>query len=104
MTELVVTSRFIVKGKVRSIISAWDDSNRMIWTYVEIRSNSLLKGDLAAQTVVLKQAGGFDGISGIHVFGQPDFFPGQEVLLFLNTAPDGTLHVAHTFHGHVFHH
>jgi hypothetical protein len=98
-TDLVATSRFIVKGEVRSVTSAWNDAHTMIWTYVEIRSNSLLKGDLAAQTVVLKQAGGFDGISGIHVFGQPNFFPGQEVLLFLNTAPDGTLHVAHTFMG-----
>ena len=28
--ELAVTSRFIVKGNVRSVISAWDDSNSMI--------------------------------------------------------------------------
>ncbi|HEX5735122.1 MAG TPA: matrixin family metalloprotease [Blastocatellia bacterium] len=97
--ELAVTSRFIVKGNVRSVISAWDDSNRMIWTYVEISSDSVLKGDLSAQTIVLKQAGGFDGMSGIHVFGQPDFTPGQEVLLFLNTAPDGSLRVAHAFLG-----
>lgn len=97
--ELAVTSRFIVKGNVRSVISAWDDSNRMIWTYVEISSDSVLKGDLAARTIVLKQAGGYDGLSGIHVFGQPEFTPGQEVLLFLNTAPDGSLRVAHAFLG-----
>jgi matrixin/putative Ig domain-containing protein len=97
--ELAVTSRFIVKGSVRSVISAWDDSNRMIWTYVEIDSDSVIKGDLSAQTIVLKQAGGYDGLSGIHVFGQPDFTPGQEVLLFLNTAHDGSLHVAHAFLG-----
>lgn len=97
--ELAVTSRFIVKGSVRSVISAWDDSNRMIWTYVEIDSDSVIKGDLSAQTIVLKQAGGYDGLSGIHVFGEPDFTPGQEVLLFLNTAQDGSLHVAHAFLG-----
>ncbi len=97
--ELAVTSRFIVKGTVRSVISAWDDTQTMIWTYVEIRSETVLKGDLASRTIVLKQAGGFDGQTGIHVFGQPNFYIGQEVLLFLNSAPDGSLHVAHTFMG-----
>ena len=97
--DLAVTSRFIVKGTVRSVISAWDDTQTMIWTYVEVRSESVIKGDLTARTIVLKQAGGFDGQTGIHVFGQPNFYAGQEVLLFLNTAPDGSLHVAHTFMG-----
>ena len=97
--DLAVTSRFIVKGTVRSVISAWDDTQTMIWTYVEVRSESVIKGDLSARTVVLKQAGGFDGLTGITVFGQPTFYAGQEVLLFLNTAPDGSLHVAHTFMG-----
>ena len=41
--ELAVTSRFIVKGKVRSVFSAWDDSNRMIWTYVEIRRDERIE-------------------------------------------------------------
>lgn len=97
--DLTVTSRFIVKGTIRSVISAWDDRQTMIWTYVEVRSEQVIKGDLTARTIVLKQAGGFDGLTGIHVFGQPNFYVGQEVLLFLNTAPDGSLHVAHTFMG-----
>jgi hypothetical protein len=97
--DLTVTSRFIVKGTVRSVFSAWDDAQTMIWAYVEVRSERVIKGDLTARTIVLKQAGGFDGLSGIHVFGQPSFYIGQEVLLFLNTAPDGSLHVAHTFMG-----
>ena len=98
-TELVVTSRFIVTGKVRSITSAWDDAHSEAWTYVKLRIDRVLKGELEARTLVLKQLGGGDGLSGMRVFGQPEFSPGQRVLLYLNTAPDGTLHVAHAFMG-----
>ncbi len=98
-TELIVSSRFIVTGKVRSITSAWDDARSEAWTYVKVRVARVLKGELEARTLVLKQPGGGDGLSGIRVFGQPQFSAGQRVLLYLNTGPDGTLHVAHSFMG-----
>ncbi|HWO01932.1 MAG TPA: hypothetical protein VNS63_21970, partial [Blastocatellia bacterium] len=98
-TELILSSRVIVTGKIRSVISAWDDSHSEVWTYVKVRTDRILKGELAARTLVLKQPGGADGGSGIRVFGQPKFTPGQAVLLYLNTGPDGTLHVAHAFMG-----
>jgi hypothetical protein len=98
-TELIVSSRFIVTGKVRSITSAWDDTRSEAWTYVKVRVDRVLKGELEARTVVLKQPGGGDGLSGMRVFGEPQFLPGQRVLLYLNTGPDGTLHVAHSFMG-----
>jgi hypothetical protein len=43
--------------------------------------------------------GGTVGFTGIEVFGQPSFIPGSDVLLFLNTSPDGALHTAHSFMG-----
>jgi matrixin/putative Ig domain-containing protein len=98
-TELIVGSRFIVTGKVRSITSAWDDARSEAWTYVKLRIDRVLKGELEARTLVLKQPGGGDGLSGLRVFGQPQFSTGQRVLLYLNTGPDGTLHVAHSFMG-----
>lgn len=98
-TELIVSSRFIVTGKVRSVTSAWDDARSEAWTYVKVRVARVLKGELEARTLVLKQPGGGDGLSGMRVFGQPQFSPGQRVLLYLNTGPDGTLHVAHSFMG-----
>jgi Matrixin/Putative Ig domain len=97
--QLIVNSRFIITASVSHVTSAWDDSHSMAWTYVEVRPQRVLKGELSARTVVLKQLGGNDGASGIRVFGQPRFVPGQEVLLYLNTGPDGTLHVAHAFMG-----
>ncbi|HSO75357.1 MAG TPA: matrixin family metalloprotease [Blastocatellia bacterium] len=98
-TDLIVSSRFIVTGKVRSVTSAWDDTRSEAWTYVKVRVARVLKGEFEARTLVLKQPGGGDGLSGMRVFGQPQFSPGQRVLLYLNTGPDGTLHVAHSFMG-----
>ncbi len=97
--EMVVTSRFILTGEVRTVTSAWNDEHTMIWTYVEIKRDRLLKGKLGAKTIVLKQPGGTVGQSGIRVLGQPEFSPGQQVLLYLNTSPEGYIHVAHTFMG-----
>lgn len=97
--ELIVNSRLIVTGKVTSVISAWDDTHSMVWTYVEVRVDRLLKGELSEDTIVLKQLGGDVGDSGMRVYGQPDFTAGERVLLYLNTGADGSLHAAHAFMG-----
>lgn len=97
--ELIVDSRIILTGKVHSVFSAWDDAGDMIWTYVEIRPDRMLKGNIRSEMIVLRQMGGTVGLAGIEVFGQPSFTPGSDVLLFLNTSPDGTLHTAHSFMG-----
>lgn len=98
-TELIVNSRLIITGRVVSRISAWDDTHSMVWTYVEVRTDRVLKGELSESTIVLKQLGGEVGASGVRVFGQPGFTSGERVLLYLNTATDGTLHAAHAFMG-----
>lgn len=98
-SELIVNSRLIVTGKVVSVISAWDDTHSMVWTYVEVRTDRVLKGELSEGTIVLKQIGGEAGDSGVRVFGQPGYTPGERVLLYLNTGPDGSLHAAHAFMG-----
>jgi hypothetical protein len=71
----------------------------MIWTYVEIRRDRLLKGKLDETDIVLKELGGTDGETGVRVFGQPEFTPGERVLLYLDTAADGSLRVAQSFMG-----
>jgi hypothetical protein len=98
-TGMVIDSRLIVTGSVRSVFSAWDDAHKLIWTYVEVRTDQVLKGTLDERTIVLKQPGGVVGNSGMLVHGQPRFSRGQQVLLYLNTGSDRTLHVAHTFMG-----
>lgn len=98
-TELIVDSRLIVTGSVRSVVSAWDDAHTVIWTYVEVRTDRVLKGTLADRTIVFKQPGGIVGTTGMRVYGQPHFSRGQQVLLYLNAGPDRTLRIAHTFMG-----
>jgi hypothetical protein len=97
--ELIVSSRVIVTGQVRSVFSAWDDARETIWTYVEIIPDRVFKGRISSEKIVLKQLGGTVGLSGSHVFGQPYFLPNQNVLLYLNTSSDGSLRVAHSFMG-----
>ena len=96
--ELIVHSRLIVTGRVSSVTSD-SDGRGNIWTYVAIRTDRLLKGVLQDRTIVLKQLGGQVGDSGLRIVGQPGFTPGEKVLLYLNTSPDGTLHAAHGFMG-----
>ena len=98
-TDLIVDARLIVSGRVISVTSYRDGPGSMFWTYVEVRTDRVLKGNLPARTIVLKQLGGTDGESGVRVIGQPEFVPGERVLLYLNTAADGTLHTAHSFMG-----
>ena len=97
--DLIVSSRLIVKGVIRTVTPAWDDARQMVWTYVEVECEEVLKGEVRSRTIVLKQLGGDTGEGGVQVLGQPTFLENQRVLLYLNTAPDGTLHVAHAFIG-----
>jgi len=97
-TDLIVDSRVIVSGEVISVTGYRDDSS-MYWTFVEIRTDQVLKGNLTRQRIVLKQLGGSIGDSGMRVAGQPEFSPGEKVILYLNTGPDGSLHTAHSFMG-----
>ncbi len=92
---LIIDARLIITGKVRSVTSAWNDERTLIWTYVEIERDRLLKGGMGDRTIVLKQAGGVAESVGMEIFGQPNFTPGQEVLLYLNADGEGNLHVAH---------
>jgi Putative Ig domain/Matrixin len=97
--ELILNSRVILTGTVKTVFSAWNDDHSLLYTYTEVRPEQFLKGHLDTTRIVLKQLGGTDGTSGMRVIGQPQFVPGGRVLLYLNTAPDGTLRPAHLFMG-----
>jgi hypothetical protein len=97
--ELITGARVILTGRVGEVFSAWDEEHTMIWTYVEIRGDRLLKGNLDGSRVVLKQRGGIAGDTAVKVFGEPEFSPGQRVLLYLDSAPDGSTRVAQAFMG-----
>src|SRR6266567_5407393 len=70
-TDLIVHSRFIVSGRVISLTTDRDGSRSMAWTYVEVRTDRVLKGDLHDGTIVLKQLGGTVGESGVASLNNP---------------------------------
>ena len=97
--QLVTSSRVIIIGEVLSLKSQWDAGHQNIYTYVKVHVSRTLKGELKSDEIVFKQLGGAVGDDITVIFGAPDYVVGQRVLLFLDTARDGTLRVAHLFQG-----
>ncbi len=90
--DLIVGARAIITGKVLSVGSRLDEQGR-IFTYITVRVQEVLKGQVDERRIVLKQAGGQVGERGSIIFGTPDFKTGEQVLLYLGTWPDGSLRV-----------
>ncbi len=85
--ELTARAPLVVQARVNASSVAWDDEHAKIWTWTELVVNETLKGTPFA-TVVVKQPGGVVGEMGMEVSGVASFVPGEEVLLFLEPAPD----------------
>ncbi|MBI3650029.1 MAG: matrixin family metalloprotease [Acidobacteria bacterium] len=97
--QLVTSSRVILTGEVQAVKAAFDANQGNIYTYVKIQVAGVLKGHLQNQQIVFKQLGGTVGDHSTVIFGAPDYQIGDQVLLFLDTASDGTLRIAHLFQG-----
>src|SRR6185369_3249486 len=59
----------------------------------------VIKGRISSRRVVLKEPGGQVGLQGSTIFGAPQFRPGEDVLLYLDTWNDGSLRVHQLFLG-----
>src|ERR1044071_5635833 len=97
--EIITKARAIVNGKVISVVSAFDDQHKSIFTYIPLKVDQVLKGEIATRRIVLKEPGGQVGTEGSLVFGIPRFTTGERVLLYLHTWGDGTLRVHQMFLG-----
>lgn len=97
--EMVIESRAIVTGKVMEISTGVDPSKGLVFTYVRLRVDTVLKGRISESEIVLKELGGETAELGTMIFGMPKFEEGQEVFLYLNTWPDGSLRVHQGFLG-----
>src|SRR5262249_20908380 len=98
-SDLVVGARSIVIGRVLSISSSFNPQHSDINTYVRVGVDEVLKGDITATEIVLREPGGTDGDTVGVVFGTPEFARGERVLLYLDTWPDGSLRVYQMFLG-----
>lgn len=97
--EMVIESRAIVTGKVAAVSTAVDSNTELVYTYIRVDVNMVLKGQIAEGQIVLKELGGETRDWGTLIFGSPRFEPGQDVFLYLNTWPDGSLRVHQGFLG-----
>ena len=95
---LIIEARAIVRGKVTWVESALDSNNR-IFTYVTLKVQEVLKGQIAERKIVIKEPGGEVGNRGTLVYGTPRFVRGDRVLVYLDTWDDGSLRVHQMFLG-----
>lgn len=97
--EMVVSARAIIRGKVLSVASAFDQNKNTVFTYVTLQVKEVIKGRVDARQIVLKEPGGEADGRGSMIFGTPQFISGERVLLYLDTWPDGSLRVHQMFLG-----
>lgn len=91
--RMIIEARAIIRGKVLAIESAIDSQQNAIFTYVTVKVQEVLKGQITERKIVLKQPGGQYGDRGSLVFGAPQFEIGEATILYLDTWRDGSLRV-----------
>ncbi|HEX5735108.1 MAG TPA: DUF4214 domain-containing protein [Blastocatellia bacterium] len=96
--EMIIGSRAIVRGKVVSVGTRMDENDR-IYTYITLKVQEVLKGQITERKIVIKEEGGEYGDRGTLIFGTPQFKLGERVLLYLDTRNDGSLRVHQMFLG-----
>lgn len=97
--DLIIGARAIVRGKVVSIESAFDDTSGRIYTYITVKVQEVIKGKINERRIVLKELGGQVGERAMAVFGNPQFTRGEHVFLYLDTWADGSLRTYQMFLG-----
>lgn len=97
--DLIIGARAIVRGEVLSVTSNYDSGKDRIYTYVRIQVQEVLKGQITAQMIVLKELGGEVGDRAMIIFGNPQFRPGEQTLVYLDTWADGSLRTYQMFLG-----
>jgi len=87
---LVAGSDLIVTGAVASVEAVLLAGPRVV-TRVTVRVERTLSGEVAGPTIVVTEPGG--AVAGLEVTvpSAPAFAPGERVLLFLRSRPDGSL-------------
>lgn len=73
----------IVRSKVESIVSKWDQSKTIIKTYTKLRPELVLKGSNSTEFITIETLGGEIGDEGLRVTGEARFTKGEDVLVFL---------------------
>ena len=97
--QLIISSRAVVRARVIFQACGFDSRRDIVYTYVTLRIREALKGEIGSRDIVLKEPGGQVGNRGSVFFGSPRFASGEDVILYLDTWPDGSLRVHDMFMG-----
>ncbi|HKY03542.1 MAG TPA: putative Ig domain-containing protein [Blastocatellia bacterium] len=97
--DMIIGARAIITGRVISTGASLDPRQDRIYTYVTIKVQEVIKGEISERFVVLKELGGQVGERFFTVYGNPRFKTGEKVLLYLDTWSDGSLRVHQMFLG-----
>lgn len=98
-SELVGTSKLIVRGEITTVDSHWTESGRLIVSDVVVEVSKTYFGNAPAE-ITVRTAGGQVGAIRVEAHGFPTFEKGREVILFLESATDGTYSVVGYQQGH----
>ncbi|HXU09829.1 MAG TPA: matrixin family metalloprotease, partial [Blastocatellia bacterium] len=97
--DLNIGARAIIRGKVVSIESAADETTNRIYTYITIKVQEVIKGQITERRIVIKEMGGQVGDRISVIYGNPQFKRGEKVFLYLDTWADGSLRTYEMFLG-----
>jgi hypothetical protein len=98
-SALVDQAKAVVDVKVVGVDSAPVVDGPPSTDYL-VEVNRVIKGDLSGSTLVVRVPGGINpkGL-GLKIWGAPQFTEGENALLFLNPAKDGTYRILHLMLG-----
>jgi len=97
--DLIEQAVAIVVAEVTAIESHWDPHESQVFTHITLSIQEVLKGELPAGELTIKQVGGTVGDLHAWTYGSVEFERGEKALLFLQVNPDGTLRVAQLYQG-----
>ncbi len=82
--QLVENSSDVIRGRVISQISQWDETHVVIYTELTIKITEVVLGSVAkGATISVYVPGGIVNDTGLKVEHAPEFEDGEDVILFL---------------------
>jgi len=97
--DMIIGARVIVRGRILSIESRFDEQQGRIFTYIKLKVQEVLKGQITERKIVIKELGGQVGDRLSVVYGNPEFALREQVLMYLDTWKDGSLRTYQMFLG-----
>jgi hypothetical protein len=99
-SELAEFADVVLTGRIDAVTTGWDRDVNAIYTFVSLTVHDVLKGNISAQHITIKQLGGSAGGMVLSIVDQPRFIVGEDVLLYLEARPrDGTLYTTALWQG-----